>query len=215
MANALSQIRVLDLTDHRGELAGRLLADLGAEVVKVEPPGGTVSRSMPPFNAQGESLYWACYGAGKQCYSMDLADHEDRRRFLDLVACADVLIESFEPGHAASIGISYPDLVELNHRLVYLAITPYGQSGPKAHWPATDLTIEAAGGRIAIQGDGDRAPLPVGFPQASLHAGAQAAADIVIGAKPCVQAGLPRAPLQNLDFRGSAREVHQGSLQQM
>ena len=178
MTGTLSGIRVLDLTDQRGEIAGRMLADLGADVIKVEPVAGTASRALGPFDRDGNSLYWASYGAGKQSFTIDL--DADTAEFLNLVEQADVLIESFAVGHMASIGLGYPTLSELNPALIVLSISPYGQQGPKANWPATDLTIEAAGGRLSLQGDTDRPPLPVGFPQASLHAGAQAAADITI-----------------------------------
>lgn len=180
MSTSLHGIRVLDLTDQYGDLAGRLLADLGADVVKVEPPGGCAARHMPPFDANGQSLYFAAYCAGKQSLALDLEKPADTRAFLDLAVSCDVIVESFSPGHAQRLGIDYQLLNQMNHRLVYAAITPFGQQGPKALWPASELTIEAAGGRIAIQGDTDRAPLPVGFPQAGLHGGAQAAADIVI-----------------------------------
>ena len=182
MSASLEHIRVLDLTTEVGELAGRLLADLGADVIKVEPPEGARSRLMAPFldstNKTDEprfSLYWEAYGAGKRSTTLDLSDPTDLTVFLSLVDDCDVLIESFDPGRTHVLGIDQVTLRERNPQLIYASITPYGQSGPKAQWPASDLTIEAAGGRLAIQGDQDRPPVPVGFPQASLHGGAQAA----------------------------------------
>ena len=86
--------------------------------------------------------------------------------------------------------LDHVTLRERNPQLIYASITPYVQSGPKAQWPASDLTIEAAGGRLAIQGDQDRPPVPVGFPQASLHGGAQAAADIAIALNERTHSGL-------------------------
>ena len=184
-APPLSGIRVLDLTTARGEIAGRILADLGAEVLKIEPPEGCAARRMPPFEDGREgdpdgSLYWAVYGRGKHSVTLDLASAEGRTQLRTLAAGADILLESFEPGHLAGLGLGYEDLSALNPALVYASITPYGQSGPDAHSPATELTIEAAGGLLSLTGDGDRAPVPVGYPQAGLHGGAQAAADAVV-----------------------------------
>ena len=180
MTTTLEGIRVLDLTERFGDLAGRMLADLGAEVIKIEPPGGCVARHQPPFDADGNSLYFAAYCAGKTCMTLDLSNVDDNHAFMDLLATADVLIESFTPGHTHTLGIDYEKLRKTNPGLIYASITPFGQQGPKARWPASELTLEAAGGRLSIQGDTDRPPLPVGFPQAGMHGGAQAAADILI-----------------------------------
>ncbi|MEX0941489.1 MAG: CoA transferase [Pseudomonadales bacterium] len=176
----LAGTRVLDLTDARGEIAGRILADLGADVVKIEPPGGVNSRQLPPWDDSGNSLFWASYGIGKSCILLDLYNPGDKSTFLSLVEFADILLESFDPGYAANLGIDEKVLMKLNPRLVYVAITAFGRHGPKSSWPASNLTLEAAGGRLSIQGDPDREPLPVGYPQAWLHAGAQAAADSII-----------------------------------
>ena len=184
-APPLSGIRVLDLTTARGEIAGKILADLGAEVLKIEPPEGCDSRRMPPFEDGREgdpdgSLYWAAYGRGKRSITLDIASAEGREQLRTLAAGADILLESFEPGRLAGLGLGYEDLRALNPALVYASITPFGQSGPDAHSPATDLTVEAAGGLLSLTGDGDRPPVPVGYPQAGLHGGAQAAADAVV-----------------------------------
>ena len=181
----LAGIRVLDLSTERAELAGRLLADLGAQVTKVEPPGGSVARSLPPFESGKEhglegSLYWAAVALGKQSVVLDFATGHGRAQLRALASTADVLVESFDPGVMDSLGLGYTDLAELNPRLVYVSVTPYGQTGPHALRPATELTIEAAGGLLGLQGDRDRPPVPVGYAQAAFHAGAQAAADAVI-----------------------------------
>lgn len=186
----LDGVRVIDLTDHRGELAGRILADLGAEVLKIEPPEGVNSRSLPPFDGDGESLFWACYGLGKKCHRLNLEDVADRNRLLELVANADILLSSFDPGEAERLDMGDAALRTINPRLVNISISAYGREGPKAHWPASSLTLEAAGGRLSIQGDHDRPPLPVGYPQAWLHASAQAAADVIIALNEREQSGL-------------------------
>ena len=184
-AKPLAGIRVLDLATGYCEIAGRLLADMGAEVIKVEPPGGHPSRRHPPFvdGREGEldgSLHWAVYAIGKRSVVLDLGDEADRARLRELARGADVLVESLEPGTLDALGLGYADLGALNPALVYASISPFGQSGPHAHRPATDLTLQAAGGLVSMQGDRDRPPIPVGFPQAGLHAGVQAAADIVV-----------------------------------
>lgn len=187
---ALTGIRVLDLANSRADLAGRMLADLGAEVLKIEPSEGVDSRHMGPFDRQNNSLYWTFIGIGKSSLILNLQHAEDRDSLKDLVKGADILIESFEPGYAASIGIGYDTLKEINPGLIYIAISPFGQKGPKSNWPATDLTIEAAGGRVAMQGDKDRPPIPIGFPQTYLQGGAQAAADLLIALNEREKSGL-------------------------
>ncbi len=180
----LTGIRVLDLADSRAELAGRLLADLGAEVLKIEPPEGVDSRRRAPYDerpgAEHRSLYWAAVGLGKRSAVLNLERQDDRDTVQELARRADILVESFEPGTMASMGLDYEALSRLNPRLVYVSVAPYGQKGPKSHWPASDLSIEAASGRLGLQGDRDRPPIPVGYPQAAFHAGGQAAADAVI-----------------------------------
>lgn len=191
----LSGIRVLDLATPHGELAGRLLADLGAEVIKVEPPGGCDARDRAPFDhsggpSTGQSLYWAALGLGKRSVVLDLDDPGDRSSFIDMVRSTDVLVESYTPGFLDQRGLGYAALSAVNPGLVYASITPFGQHGPKAEWPATDLTIEAASGRLSLQGDHDRPPLPIGYPQAAFHAGAQAATDVVIALNERAISGL-------------------------
>ncbi len=162
MKPPLAGIRVIDTTTRWGELAGRVLAELGAEVFKVEPPGGCDSRRLGPFDGS-ESLYWACVGAGKKSIVA-----EDATPFL---ADADIFIES---GRCGDLSQTYPGLV-------HVSITPFGTTGPLADAPASEVTVEAAGGLVGLQGDGDRPPVPMGaMPQAAFHAGVQAAADILV-----------------------------------
>src|SRR3954468_3106161 len=178
---ALHGIRVLDLTTQRAELAGRMLAELGAEVLKLEAPAGAEARRIGPFDeSNGASLYWATVGMGKHSAVIDIETPEGQETVRDLIRRADVLIESSGPGVLDALGLGYAELSGLNPRLIYASASPYGLEGPKAQWPATDLTLEAASGRVGLQGDHDRPPLPVGYPQASFHVGARLAADIVI-----------------------------------
>ena len=180
-APPLDGVRVIDLATTRGEMAGRVLADLGAEVVKVEPPEGAEARRVGPFAGDSdESLYWAALGLGKRSVVLDLEQQADREELHHLLTGADVLIESFDPGEMARLGLGFEELSSRYPRLIYASITPYGQDGPWAQRAASDLTVEAAGGLLGLQGDPDRPPLPVGYPQAAFHAGVQAAADVAV-----------------------------------
>lgn len=190
MTGLLNKIRVVDLTTSRGEIAGRLLADLGADVVKIECDLNGDSKFLPPYSPKGESLFGSAYGIGKRYIELDLNDPDGIAALVDLATRADVLIESFDAGFAETQQFGYSQLKRLNPELIYASLTPFGQKGPKSKWPATDLTIEAAGGRLSLQGDPDRPPLPVGFPQAFLHAGAQLAADIVVALNERETSGL-------------------------
>ncbi|MCC6386225.1 MAG: CoA transferase [Dehalococcoidia bacterium] len=203
----LADITVLDLATPWGEYAGRLLADLGAMVFKLEPPEGAAARSLPPFDTrpgrEGRSLYWEAAAAGKQAFVADPATSNGAARIRELVRGADVLVESFAPGTMDAWGLGYDALSKLNPGIVYVSVTPYGQDGPKAAWPATELTVEASSGRMARQGDGDRPPIPIGFPQSAFHAGAQAAADAIIALNERERSGLG----QHLDVSAQAAMV--------
>ncbi len=176
----LSPYRVLDLTDDRGHMAGFILARLGAEVIAVEPPGGTPVRRLGPFDSAGNSLTHASYARGKKSVELDIAAPDDADQLRRLVAGADVLLESASPGHMASLGLGPEALAEINPALVVASISPFGQTGPKAGWAATDLTVWASGGPMHMCGDEDRSPLGVGVPQAFLHAAGQAAAAVTL-----------------------------------
>ncbi|MFN0093496.1 MAG: CaiB/BaiF CoA transferase family protein [Dehalococcoidia bacterium] len=195
MPGPLAHIRVIDIATPLAEMAGRALADLGAEVIKIEPPGGAAARRIPPFIAGREgdpeaSLYWASVALGKKSVVLDLDTPAGRATLLDLARSADVFIESGAPGVMANQGFGHEALAAVNPGLVYASVSPFGQDGPEASSPATDLTIEASSGLLALQGDGDRPPVPVGYPQASFHAGVQAAADICVALYEREQSGL-------------------------
>tara|TARA_Y100000996_G_scaffold83729_1_gene57776 strand:- start:1722 stop:4238 length:2517 start_codon:yes stop_codon:yes gene_type:complete len=186
----LAGVLVIDASDSRGEMCGRMLADLGACVLKIEPHDGVNTRSLRPIDvSNGESLYWAHVGAGKQSLSMNMDSEDDRSQLYKLISGADIFIESSPIGQMSELGFGYADLSALNERLVYVSISPYGQTGPKSDWPATDFTIEAAAGLTTLQGDGDRPPLAIGYPQASFHSGGQAAADAIIALNERVLSG--------------------------
>ncbi len=166
-------------------MAGALLADLGADVVLVEPPSGSAARSVGPFVAGREgdleaSLWFWSYNRGKRSVALDLDDPRDQQRLRDLAASADVLIESDAPGAMAARGLGAEDLAEVNPGLVYTSISAFGQSGPKADWAATDSIISAAGQLSNVVGDEDRPPLRIPLDQCFLHASAEAAVGSLI-----------------------------------
>jgi len=176
--------RVLDLTDEKGFLCGRILGDLGADVIKIEPPGGEPSRNIGPFYKDiphpEKSLCWFAFNANKRGITLNLESADGREILWRLVKKADVLIESSPPGYLKSLGMGYEELSGLNAGLIMTSITPFGQSGPHSHFKASDLTLWCLGGMAYVSGDPDRAPICVSFPQSYVHAGANAAAGTMI-----------------------------------
>jgi crotonobetainyl-CoA:carnitine CoA-transferase CaiB-like acyl-CoA transferase len=182
---ALAGYSVLDLTVERGWLCGRLLADLGAEVIKVEPPGGDPGRTKGLFADPArpnieENLSWWFENRGKSSVVLDLDDTADRARLLGLVDDIDVVIESFATGWLDARGVGHEALLERNPSLVVTSISPFGCTGPYADWSATDLTVAATTGELWLTGDIDRPPLRVSSEQLFLHAGAEAAVHTLV-----------------------------------
>ncbi len=184
----LAQYQVLDLTDERGLFCGYLLAHLGASVVAIEPPGGSTARRVAPFDDAGAGLLWEAYSRGKEIREMDL--ERDRHAFLEAVAEADFVIESFPSQDRTRFGVTYDALAEVNPGVICVSITPFGATGPKADWPATDLTVWAASGAQVLAGDSDRAPVRTSVPQSFLHAGADAAVAALIALQDRHKSGL-------------------------
>jgi crotonobetainyl-CoA:carnitine CoA-transferase CaiB-like acyl-CoA transferase len=154
----LQGVRVIEMADARGELCARMLADLGADVVKVEPPQGEASRADPPLH-KGISLAFAVRNAGKRSVVIDTADARHRRRLLTLLDGADIWIETARPGALTELGLG-PDLVRArNPALVVLSITDFGQTGPYRDWVATDPVLLAMGGVLSRSGLPGREPL--------------------------------------------------------
>ena len=180
----LGPYRVLDLTDEGAMICGQILGDLGADVILIEPPHGAQARRTGPFvDDQPEinrSLNFWSLNRNKRGITVDLETSAGRESLLQLVSGADILVESFAPGHLEHRGLGYTALAEINPRLIMISITPFGQHGPKARWAATDLTITAASGVLFMTGDEDRPPLYVSIPQAYLNAGAEAAVGALI-----------------------------------
>ena len=178
-SRALAGLRVVDLTRALGALCGKILADLGADVLRIEPPGGHPLRRRAPLAdgvaAEEAGLGWWAYAAGCDSAVLDLDREDDRARLLDLARRADVLLESFSPGYLSRLGLGWEPLHRANPALVLTSITPFGQTGPHAGFRGPELVLQAMGGMIHHVGDPDRPPVRVGGDQAALQAGGQAA----------------------------------------
>ena len=192
----LSPYTVIDLADDRGELASMVLGDLGAEVIKVEPPQGSASRRMPPFLDDGpepeRSLLYFAFNRNKRGVTLDLNGEAGRLALISLVEKADFIIESSPPGHMDRLGIGFDILKQANPRIVYVAITPYGQDGPYADFPASDLTLAAMGGPMSLQGHPDRPPVRLSVPQVWLHASVEAAVGALTAHARMLRTGEPQ-----------------------
>ncbi|MFP6806298.1 MAG: CoA transferase [Pseudomonadales bacterium] len=185
----LNKLTVLDLSNERGLFCGYLLSHLGADVTSVEPPGGSSARQVPPFY-KGDSLWWQAYGRGRKSLVLNLATSKGISELENLVKQADILIESFETSELELFNLHYDRLAEINPALIVVSITPFGRTGPRADWPATDLTVWAASGAHLLAGDADRAPVRTSVPQSFLHAGADAAGAALIALQSRHQTGL-------------------------
>ena len=181
-AQALSPYRAIDLTREIGALSTRVFAGLGVDVIRVEPPGGHPTRRRGPMLSTADgtehSLYWAQMNAGKRSLTLDLDDPVDRERLMQLCESADFLFESEAPGALAAQGLGYDAVSARAPQLIYVSITPFGQSGPKSLWAASDLIGHVSGGLSSLCGDPDRAPLRPSVEQAynitALNAGSAA-----------------------------------------
>lgn len=184
LATGLSGYRVLDLTDEKGYLCGKILGDLGADVIKVEPPGGEPGRWLPPFyhdevNPE-RSLVWWAFNTSKRGITLDITAEEGRAQFLDLVRKSDIVVESFQPGYLPKLGLGYEELKEENPGIILVSISGFGQAGPYAQYKAPDIVIQAMGGYMNLVGDLDRPPLRMSLSQAYLLAGNDGATGALI-----------------------------------
>jgi crotonobetainyl-CoA:carnitine CoA-transferase CaiB-like acyl-CoA transferase len=154
---ALDDIRVLDLAGEIGHYCTKLLADLGADVIKVEPPGGDPVRNLPPFYHDEadpqKSLYWLNLNTSKRSVTLNIEDAEGRKLLEKLVARADVVVESFEPGYLDGLGLGYEGLAGIKPDIVLTSITGFGQTGPHAHYKAPDIVGVAMAGIMWLAGD--------------------------------------------------------------
>ncbi len=180
----LSPYRVLDLADEKGLLCGKLLADLGADVIKVEKPGGDQARNIGPFYhdivSPETSLFWFAYNTNKRSVTLDFETRDGRGIFEKLVKTADFVVESFPPDYLAGLGLDYGSLAKINPGIIVASITAFGHTGPYAHYKGSDMVVFAMGMLMSQTGDQDRPPLQVSFPQSFLNASGDAAAGMMI-----------------------------------
>ena len=176
----LDGLRVLDLCDGSGAHCGRILADLGADVIKVEPPAGDPTRAIPPYlddvPGPDRGLLHLALNANKRGVTLDLDDPNGRELLRRLVDVGDVLVESFAPGYLEERGLGYAALSARNDRLIVTSITPYGQDGPLAGLPASDLEVTAASGSLWLGGEPREPPVRTTLPQSPFWTGMYAAA---------------------------------------
>ena len=155
-AFALDDLRVLELTDHRGEFLGRLLSGLGADVIKVEPPGGSDGRRIGPFHHDSgdeeQSLFFWHYNHAKRGVTLDLEAKGGRAAVRALLPNVDIVVESYRPGYLPSLGLGYDDLHEEHPGLIYCSLTDFGQDGPWSEYVGSDLVLLAMGGPTSHSG---------------------------------------------------------------
>ena len=223
---ALEGVRVIEICNvAAGPFCGMLLADMGADVVKIEhPEGGDSLRSWPPITA-GFSENFASLNRNKCSITLNLKDPEDVRLAKALIGDADVLIENNRPGVMDRLGLGYAAFSDINPRLLYCSISAYGQSGPRAQEGGFDLTLQAMSGIMSITGEPGGAPVKCGVPLADFSAGLYAAFSVAAELRRVAQSGrgshidismlgatLGIAALQTSEYFGSGRDpVKMGS----
>ena len=180
----LHGLRVLELASELGSLCGQVLADLGADVVLVEPPGGSAQRRRGPFwkdepDPERSLPFWA-WARGKRSLALDLDRAAGRAELTRLAETADFLVEAEPPGRMRELGLDYDSLARANPALIQVSLSPFGGDGPKAHYAWTDLIVAAASGPMFLTGEPDRAPLRVSEPQAHAHAATDAAVGALV-----------------------------------
>ena len=221
---ALAGVRCVDLTGELGVYATKLMADLGADVIRVEPPGRDALRAKPPLwrrpDGSTESLFYAYMNTSKRAVSLDPTQPAGRALLLRLLATAQVVVESDPPGVLGRAGITYDDLQALNPAVVHTLITPFGEDGPWADYHGPDLVLMATGGLMWLAGEPDGPPLVAAGEQANIMASLNAAAatlvallhaeatgegqQVSVSAQECVAASLENA-IQFYDLERTVR----------
>lgn len=216
----LEGVRVIELCNvAAGPFCGMLLADMGADLIKVEnPKGGDTLRSWPPIS-EGYSENFASLNRNKRSVTLDLKNPDDVMKFKSLIQSADVLIENNRPGVMDRLGIGYSVLKALNPKLVMASISAYGQTGPRATEGGFDLTVQAMSGIMSVTGQAHGAPVKCGVPVADFSAGLYAAYSVVCALRlaqthgegshidvPMLGATLGIAALQTSEYFGSGKD---------
>jgi len=217
---SLAGIRVVEFCNvAAGPFCGMLLADMGADVIKIEhPDGGDTLRAWPPLT-DGYSENFASLNRNKRSVALNLKNADDVQTARTLVADADVLIENNRPGVMARLGLGFEALAAVNPRLIYCSISAYGQTGPRAQEGGFDLTIQAMSGIMSVTGDAGGAPVKCGVPLADFSAGLYAAFSIAAALRvvastgrgthidvPMLGATLGIAALQTSEYFGSGKD---------
>lgn len=172
MEQPLKGIRVLDLTQAlSGPFATMVMADLGAEVIKIERPAGDLTRNTPPHYIEGTSLYFLANNRTKKSVVINLKKDAGRQIFLDLVSKADIVIDNFSAGVVEKLQIDHSSLSKINKRIISCSITGFGVRGDQEGRKAVDLVVQAAAGAMSITGNPNSAPARAGVPTADLSAG--------------------------------------------
>ncbi|MGF6548741.1 CaiB/BaiF CoA transferase family protein [Paraburkholderia youngii] len=168
----LSGVRVLDLTQFlSGPFGTQILGDLGAEIVKIEPPGGELARGVPPHFVEGDSAYYLAVNRNKKSVVIDLKTEKGAELVRELAAHFDVLVENNRPGVMERLGLGEAELRARNPRLVYCSISGFGQTGPDRDLPAYDMIVQAMSGGMSLTGEPGSAPVRAGIPIGDLAAG--------------------------------------------
>jgi crotonobetainyl-CoA:carnitine CoA-transferase CaiB-like acyl-CoA transferase len=165
-----SRHRVLDLCEGKGHLCGKMLGDLGADVIQIERPGGDPARNIGSFYGDiadpEKSLWWFAFNMHKRGITLDIETETGRETFKRLVREADFVIESFEPGYLDRLGLGYEELEKINPRTILVSVTAFGQTGPYAHYKGPDIVQMSMGGQVFMSGDDDRPPVQISYPHA-------------------------------------------------
>lgn len=182
--SALAGRRVLELADHTGAYCGKLMADMGADVIKIEPPGGEGGRQIPPF-VQGEegpdgSFHFLYHNTSKRGITLDLRSEASRPLLRKLALSADIVLSTLPPGALDELGLDQPTLARHKPEIVVTSITGFGQTGPHAHWKSSDLVVGAVGGAMHVTGEAEDPPVTVAGDQNTLMACTCAAASSLI-----------------------------------
>ena len=178
---SLEAITVVDLTQFLpGPMMTVMMADQGADVIKVEPPAGDPARAQAPFGADGQSVWFANLNRGKTCVTLDLKTEAGRDALWELVERADVFVEGFRPGVIARLGFGFEAVAARNPRAVYCSISAFGQTGARAHHPAHDMAVQALAGFLSVNDGPDGAPVVPGVPSADMAAGLTALSGVLM-----------------------------------
>ena len=190
----LEPYRVLDFTDERGEIGPMLMGDLGADVIRVEPPAGSNARRTEPLLAAARSeamasLPFLAFNRNKRSITLDPASAADQETLEALIRRSQFIFEPWPDSPLAAYGIDYQAARSLNPRIIYVRMSPWGEDGPHADYLSSDLVLAAMGGPVALQGSSDRAPVRLSVPQVWRHVGVEASAAAMIAHQRMLRTG--------------------------